>query len=442
MMAAHVGRHAVFLALATLRVVVTEPAECLCTTLPCWHDPRCANPDTDPFKGLGCNAEGVAECRFRIMDCDGDEGNVEEGKQPCVESDECTSESGKEGCNAAGFAKLRFCSFGRYPACPYATPSKTHEDGVPPDAEWIFSDAQKKRLTDAKEKAAATGMQAAPEKEATATTAEKEGPASEAKAESPPGTKAADDTRIRLGLEWFLNPDHLPLVVALREGYFKDAGLEVELIEPTDHWEAEQEILAGRLDVAVTETLHLAQDAAAGKPVLGFSRFLHTDGGVMYLESSGIKRPRDMCGRNITYPGSPGPGGPAIVQTMVEADGGTCDLSSYGKHNGGFYHTAALESGAADVATLIFYNFEVIEARERGHRPGFFSLKEWGVSALESHRRPFARPLPHNSLIAPHVSLVAPAQPPAYRSLLATLPNMAGARLLPARPLLHPTASG
>ena len=64
---------------------------------------------------------------------------------------------------------------------------------------------------------------------------------------------------------------------------------------------------------------------------------------------------------------------------MVEADGGTCDLASYGKHNGGFYHTAALSSKAADVATLIFYNFEVVEATALGLKPGFFSLKDWGV---------------------------------------------------------------
>ena len=190
---------------------------------------------------------------------------------------------------------------------------------------------------------------------------------------------AEPTTKIRLGLEWFMNPDHLPLVVGIREGIFADAGLEVELVEPADHWEAEKEIIEGRLDVAVTETLHLSQDAAAGKPVLGFSRFLHTDGGVMFLESSNITRPKDMCGRNISYPGSPGPGGPAIVQTMVEADGGSCDISSYGKHNGGFYHTAALQSGEADVATLIFYNFEVIEAQSLGLKPGFFSLKEFGV---------------------------------------------------------------
>ena len=189
----------------------------------------------------------------------------------------------------------------------------------------------------------------------------------------------ATPTTIKLGLEWFLNPDHLPFVVALREGYFAEAGLDVQLLEPADHWEAEEEILAGRLDVAVTETLHLAQDAARGKPVIGFSRFLHTDGGVLFLGSSNISRPSDMCGRTISYPGSPGIGGPAIVQTMVEADGGSCDIASYGKHNGGFYHVKALQDKAAAVATLVFYNFEVIEAQQMGLRPGFFSLKEWGV---------------------------------------------------------------
>ena len=111
-----------------------------------------------------------------------------------------------------------------------------------------------------------------------------------AQAQQPPRQTQQSKTLvpIKIGLEWFLNPDHLPLVVALKEGYFADAGLDVSLVEPADHWEAEEEIIAGRLDVAVTETLHLAQDAARGKPVIGFSRFLHTDGGVMYLKNRGI----------------------------------------------------------------------------------------------------------------------------------------------------------
>jgi len=187
---------------------------------------------------------------------------------------------------------------------------------------------------------------------------------------------------LRLGLEWFVNPDHLPLIVAHKHGIFRDFGLNVTLVEPVDHWEAEDEILEGRLDVAVTEPLHLAQDAAQGKPVLGFSRFLHTDGGVIYDKGAGnIQRPSDMCGKTISYPGSPGPGGPAIVNTMVKADGKLdCDIESYGKYNGGFFHTDALQSGQADVATLIFWNFEIPEARAKGMKEAaFFSLKEWGV---------------------------------------------------------------
>lgn len=186
-------------------------------------------------------------------------------------------------------------------------------------------------------------------------------------------------TKIRLGLEWFLNPDHLPLIVAIEEGIFHDFGLDVELLEPKDHWEAEKEILEGRLDVAVTEPLHLAMDAMNSKPVIGFSRFLHSDGGVMYKKGVGIDRPRDMCGRTISYPGSPGPGGPAIVQTMVESDGGECNIDSYGKYNGGFFHTDALESGNADLAALIFWNFELPEAAARNVDVDFFSLRDYGV---------------------------------------------------------------
>jgi len=165
-------------------------------------------------------------------------------------------------------------------------------------------------------------------------------------------------------------------------------GLKIHLVEPTDHWEATDEIAQGRLDVAVTEPLHLAQDSiAAGAstttpPVLGFMRFLHTDGGVMY-QTQKVKRPADMCGLTISYPGSPGPGGPAIVQTMVQADGkDDCDINSYGKYNGGFYHTQALAEGSADLATLVFWNFEIPEAQHRAQEVGevgFFSLKDWGV---------------------------------------------------------------
>ena len=181
----------------------------------------------------------------------------------------------------------------------------------------------------------------------------------------------------RIGLEWFMNPDHLPLLLGLEHDWFAEAGFEVELVEPAEHQDAVAALEAGDLDLAITEPIHLVEDVAKNRPVRGFARFLHTNGGVMYLESSGIHRPRDMAKARVQYPGAPGPGGPAIVKTMVEADGGTVDTLT--PINYGFKHTDALIEDRADVATLAFYNFEVIEAVHRGHPAGFFALKDWGV---------------------------------------------------------------
>lgn len=185
---------------------------------------------------------------------------------------------------------------------------------------------------------------------------------------------------LRLGLEWFLNPDHTPLLLAQEHGWFADADLELEIIEPEEHLDAVEAIEDGAMDLAVTEPLHLVEDRAEGRPVVGFARFLHTNGGVMYRVGEGIGRPRDMAeGVRIQYPGAPGPGGPAIVSTMIEADGGTADASAFTPVNNGFQHTDALVEDQADVATLVFYNFEVIEARHRGLDVDFFALKDWKI---------------------------------------------------------------
>ncbi len=65
---------------------------------------------------------------------------------------------------------------------------------------------------------------------------------------------------------------------------------------------------------------------------------------------------------------------------MVEADGGPAGTESgYGRVNNSFYHTDALADDKADVATLVFHNFEVVEARQRGLDVRMFALKDWGV---------------------------------------------------------------
>jgi putative hydroxymethylpyrimidine transport system substrate-binding protein len=217
---------------------------------------------------------------------------------------------------------------------------------------------------------------------------------------------------IRIGLEWFINPDHVPFIIGLEKDWFKNVGLDVILVEPIEHLDAIDEIENGQLDIAITEPLHLVDDISKGHTnAVGFARFLHTNGGVMYIPSlSNINRPYDMINKRIQYPGAPGPGGIAIIETMIDTDiertgtdilnktidvvvvdkntdDGTTTNSTTNNNkyslipvNNSFYHTDTLIEKKADVATLIFYNFEVIEARYRGYNDTkFFALKDWNV---------------------------------------------------------------
>lgn len=70
---------------------------------------------------------------------------------------------------------------------------------------------------------------------------------------------AAD--KLSLMLDWFVNPDHAPIILAEELGYFEAAGLEVELISPSDPNAPPRMAAAGRVDLAVSyqPQLHLSR---------------------------------------------------------------------------------------------------------------------------------------------------------------------------------------
>ncbi len=50
---------------------------------------------------------------------------------------------------------------------------------------------------------------------------------------SRPSPRAPRLPVVTLALEWFLNPDHLPFIVAKEQGFFRDEGLDLSIIVPT-----------------------------------------------------------------------------------------------------------------------------------------------------------------------------------------------------------------
>jgi len=214
-------------------------------------------------------------------------------------------------------------------------------------------------------------------------------------------TTAHDASHLKLGLEWYANPDHLPLIIANLTGIFAALHLTVDIREPAVNHTAWEQIQNGELDLAVTETVHLLEQRISGKPIVGFGRLLDTDCGVMFRRGEGIERPRDMCeqrsGRKtrINYPGARASQGLDIIRAMAEADGAQCDMESdmevVGDDSAGRidilqtmaqFPEALGRDGAADVDTLSFRNFELTQARHLGMNVSFHSLRQWGIPDL------------------------------------------------------------
>ncbi|MDP7668504.1 MAG: ABC transporter substrate-binding protein, partial [Rhodospirillales bacterium] len=50
-------------------------------------------------------------------------------------------------------------------------------------------------------------------------------------------------------LDWFVNPDHAPLIVANEADFFSDVGLEVEFVAPSNPDDPPKLVAAGKADL-------------------------------------------------------------------------------------------------------------------------------------------------------------------------------------------------
>ena len=170
-------------------------------------------------------------------------------------------------------------------------------------------------------------------------------------------------TDLTLTLEWFLNPDHLPFIAGVMTGAYTQAGLNVTIIEPDDHYDGFAELQNQRIDLHVNEPIHLFEHYAPNLRALGC--FFETDGGILMRQSSMDKLKNNQPIRICT---------PAAEEKTNRI--GFEILSRYASQNGfgisredvtfvqkDFYHIKNLqEDPSLDGAWLCFYNFEGVEA--------------------------------------------------------------------------------
>ncbi|MGE5147973.1 MAG: ABC transporter substrate-binding protein [Candidatus Eiseniibacteriota bacterium] len=181
-------------------------------------------------------------------------------------------------------------------------------------------------------------------------------------------------------LDWFVNPDHGPLYVALEKGYFKDAGLDVELLAPADPNDPPKFVAAGKGDVAVSYQPELHMQVAGGLPVVRIGTLVTTPLNCLaVLADSPIKTLADLKGKKIGY--SVAGADEALVSAMLKTVGlGLKDVTMV---NVNFSLSPALMAGKVDAVIGAYRNFELNQMALEG-RPGrCFYLEEHGVPAFD-----------------------------------------------------------
>ncbi len=183
--------------------------------------------------------------------------------------------------------------------------------------------------------------------------------------------------KINLALEWFLNPDHIPFIVGIKNGYYKEVGIDLNIIVPDEHYDGFKALKNGEIEMALNEPLHLIEQF--DENMLSLGNFFETEGGVL-LSKAGKERLLNSEKIKISSPVSNEITNSIAIEILrryAKKQGVTIDPSNISIDEVDFYHIKNIQNGY-DGAWLVFENFEGVEAKFYGIEHTLINSKNGG----------------------------------------------------------------
>ncbi len=177
-------------------------------------------------------------------------------------------------------------------------------------------------------------------------------------------------------LDWFFNPDHGPLLVAEALGYFDEAGLEVELIEPADPTAPPFQAAAGQGNIAISyqPDFHLLTNQ--GVEIEWVGTIVDSPLNSMVVAGDGpIQSMADLEGQRIGY--SVEGFQTVLVDTMLGTAG--LSLDDVQLINVNFALSPSIYAGQVVAAIGAFRNFELNQMELDGEPGRVFLPEDFGV---------------------------------------------------------------
>lgn len=174
-------------------------------------------------------------------------------------------------------------------------------------------------------------------------------------------------------LDWTPNTNHTGLYVALENGYFKDEGLNVKIVQPSEGGAATL-VATGKADFGISyqEEVTYAKTSEDPLPIKAVATVIqHNTSGFASPKSKNITSPKDFEGK--IYGGWGSPSEDAILDAVMK------------KENKDFSKLKVLDVGEDDFFTAVNKNVDMmwifegwtgIEAKQRGVDLNYIQLRD------------------------------------------------------------------
>lgn len=117
------------------------------------------------------------------------------------------------------------------------------------------------------------------------------------------GGVAAANTPVTFQLNWMAGGPNAGFAAALAEGYYKDAGLDVTIVQGNGSANTAQLVASGRAQLAYADAVAVSQLIAKGAPMKIIATVYQSNpNAVMALKKTGIKSVRDLAGKKVGVP--------------------------------------------------------------------------------------------------------------------------------------------
>jgi putative hydroxymethylpyrimidine transport system substrate-binding protein len=178
-----------------------------------------------------------------------------------------------------------------------------------------------------------------------------------------------------LVLDFQPNAVHSGIYAAQANGYFRDAGLDLTIREPSSSADSAKLLEAGRADFAIMDINDFGIARERGLDLVAIAAIVQRPlASVIARDPAAIRTPADLAGKTIGVTGVPSDD--AVLDTVLGAGG--VDPSSVHRVTIGFNAVADLAAGKVDAATA-FWNAEGVQLQQMGIPIREFRVDQFGA---------------------------------------------------------------